>query len=141
MDSEENSNPLVNLYVPAALLGLALCVFFFGQIKGAGQGATALKWQNDNADKQIATLRENRDKIAKTIEERKALVEQSEQTQKQFTDLMTEVDLLARGGDKDAKLIIEGYQIKVNDKPAAKGGEDEKKDPKAKTEAKEEKKP
>lgn len=119
MDSEDSSHPLINPYVPAALLALSLCVFFFSQIKGAGQGASAMKWQNQNAAKQIATLQENRDKIAKAIEERKALVEQSEVTQKQFTDLMTEVDLLARGGDQDAKLIIEGYQIKVNDKPGA----------------------
>ena len=28
---------------------------------------------------------------------------------------MKEVDELARGGDKDAKTIIDGYQIKVND--------------------------
>lgn len=118
MNSEEAPNSWSNPYVPGALLALALCVFFFGQMKGAGQNAAALKWQNSNADGQIATLRTNREKLDQAIEERKALVEQSEVTQKQFTDLMTEVDRLARSGDKDAKLIIDGYGIKVNEKPA-----------------------
>ncbi len=145
MDPEENSNPLVNLYLPAALIALALGIFFFSQIKGAGQGMKAMKWQNNNADQQISKLKESRDKLTKAIEERKPLVEQSEETQKQFTELMTEVDLLARGGDKDAKLIIEGYKVTVNAKTDAKGADGGKKDDKSdkelKAEPKAEKKP
>ena len=135
MDPKEDSSSFVNFYVPAALIALALSIFFFGQIKGAGQGAAAMNWQNNNAARQITTLKENRDRLGKAIDERKALVQQSEQTQKQFTELMTEVDLLARGGDKDAKMIIEGYKVTVNQKPGAKAAVEEKQEPK------EEKKP
>jgi len=115
MENDEPTNPFVSIHTPVALVALALSVLFFSQIKGVGTATTTMKWQSDNATKQIIALKENREKLTRAIEERRALVAQSEQTQKQFTDLMKEVDELARGGDKDAKTIIDGYGIKVNE--------------------------
>lgn len=115
MENDEPTNPFVSIHTPVALVSLALSVLFFSQIKGVGTASDTMRWQSSNADKQIFALKDNREKLANAIEERKALVAQSEQTQRQFTELMREVDELARGGDKDAKTIIEGYGIKVNE--------------------------
>jgi hypothetical protein len=129
MENNEPSNPFVSIHTPVALVALALSVLFFSQIKGVGTATETMKWQSSNADKQIIALKENREKLAGAIEERKALVAQSEQTQKQFTDLMKEVDELARGGDKDAKTIIEGYGIKVNEPGGAPRASTDSKEP------------
>lgn len=115
MDNNEQDNPFISVYTPVALVALALSVLFFSQIKGVGTATENMRWQSSNADKQIFALKDNRERLARAIEERRPLVAQSEQTQKQFTDLMKEVDELARGGDKDAKTIIDGYGIKVNE--------------------------
>lgn len=139
MDNESPSNPLVSVHVPVALVALALTALFWSQITGATQASKNITWQTSNADKQIVALKENREKLTKAIEERKTNVATAEQTQKQFTDLMKELDKLARTGDKDAKQIIDGYGIKVegslnpsDKKDDGKAPEPAKKDDKAK---------
>ncbi len=119
MENQEPKNPFVSIHVPVALVALALSVLFFSQIKGVGTATETMKWQSSNADKQIAVLKDNREKLAKAIDERKPLVKTSEETQKTFTDLMKDVNDLAKGGDEDAKKIIDGYQIKIADAPPA----------------------
>jgi len=113
-DNEPNepATPFISVHTPVALLALALCVLFFTQIKGAGTASENLGWQTSNADNQILGLK-------RTIEVRNSLAMQSQQTQQQFSELMKEVDALARSGDKDAKGIIDQFQIKLNDPPAA----------------------
>ena len=64
-------------------------------------------------------LKANKEILAKAIEERKPLVIQSEGLQKTFTEMMKEVNDLAKGGDEDSKKIIIGYGIKIADNPAA----------------------
>ena len=119
MDYQENNNPFLSIHVPVALVALALSVLFMSQIKGVSTATDTMKWQSTNADKQIAALKDNKEKLAKAIEERKPLVAQSEQLQKTFTDLMKDVNDLAVKGDEDAKKIILGYGIKIADNPAA----------------------
>jgi len=119
MDYQEPTNPFISLHVPVALVALALSVLFFSQIKGVGTATDTMKWQSANADKQIAALKDNKEKLAKAVEERKPLVAQSESLQKTFTDLMKDVNDLAVKGDEDAKKIIVGYGIKIADNPAA----------------------
>jgi hypothetical protein len=110
-------SPFISTHLPLTLLGLAAVMFFVAQLGNIRQGTDNMAWQSTNADKVIKSLSEARDTLDKNIETRKALVAQSEQLQKQFTDLMKELDVLARGGDKDAEMIIKGYGIKVNDAP------------------------
>ena len=120
MDSNEsNQSSFVSAHLPLTLLAGAAVLFFLSQLGSIGQGTDSMKWQSENADKVIKNLGEAKETLDKNVETRKALVAQSEQLQKQFTDLMKELDELARGGDKDADLIIKGYGIKVNDGPAA----------------------
>jgi hypothetical protein len=112
---EENRNPFIGSLLPLTLLGAAAIMFFAGQLGSIKQGTAAMEWQDKNADKSIKNLTEANEQLTKNVEARKALVAQSEQLQKQFTDLMKELDILARGGDKDADMIIKGYGIKVNE--------------------------
>ena len=119
MDYQENTNPFISIHVPVALVALALSVLFMSQIKGVSTATDTMKWQSTNADKQIAALKDNKEKLAKAIEERGLLVKQSEALQKTFTELMKDVNDLAVKGDEDAKKIILGYGIKIADNPAA----------------------
>jgi len=126
MDTQDTQNPFISIHVPVALVALALSILFLGQIKGVGSATETTKWQGATADKQIAVLKENRDKLAKAIEERAPLVKQSEDTQKKFTELLKDVDALARGGDEDAKKIIVGYGIKIAEPAASSNSKTEK---------------
>lgn len=119
MDNQEPSNPFVSVHVPIALLGLAISMLFFSQIKGGATSTDTIKWQRDNADKQIAAYKDAKDKLAKASVERAPLVAQSEDLQKTFTEMMKEVNSLADKGNDNAKKIINGYGIKVADNPKA----------------------
>jgi uncharacterized protein YlxW (UPF0749 family) len=123
MDNQESNNPFNSIHIPVALVALALAVLFFSQIKGVSTATETMKWQSSNADRQTATLKDNREKLAKAIEERRPLAATSEDTQKKFTDLMKDVNELASKGDAEAKRIIVGYGIKIADSaPEAKKG-------------------
>ena len=120
MDTQESQNPFVSIHVQVALVALALALLFFSQIKGVGTATETMKWQSANADKQTVQLKENKEKLAKAIEERKPLVAQSEALQKTFTEMMKEVKVLMDKGDEDATKIIKGYGISIADNaPAA----------------------
>lgn len=119
MDTNENSSAISTVHIPLALLALALSFLFILQIRGSNQASENMKWQSTNASKQITDLKAAEERNRKTIEDRKTMVTQSEQTQKQFTDLMKELNDLSVAGDKDAQLIITKYGIKVADNPPA----------------------
>ncbi len=118
MDTQEPKNPFISVHTPVALLALAISMLFFSQIKGVGTSNETMKWQTANADKQIAALKDNNEKLAKAIEERKPLVTQSEELQKTFTEMMKDVNAIA-DKDEDAKKIILGYGIKIADNQPA----------------------
>ena len=102
MDDQTDSNPFISVYTPIALVALALAALFFGQIKGASQAKESMAWQSTNADKQITALRENTLKYEDAITKQKVSVTTSEQTQKQFSDFMKDLNDLATGSDKEA---------------------------------------
>ena len=131
---DNRSNPFIGSLLPLTLLGAAAIMFFMAQLGSIKQGTASMEWQDKNADKVIKNLKDAQTQLTENVEKRKLLVAQSEQLQKQFSELMKELDVLARGGDKDADLIIKGYGIKVNetaggastpaaDKPAEKPAE------------------
>jgi len=125
MDSNEpNQTSFFGPHLPLTLLSGVAIMFFASQLGSISQGSDSMKWQQTNAEKMLKNLTEARDTLTKNVDsdERKALVAQSQQLQKQFTDLMKELDELARSGDKDADLIIKGYGIKVNDPAPSTGG-------------------
>ena len=106
MDDQTDSNPFISVHTPIALVALALSALFFGQIKGTSQGTESMKWQSSNADKQIQNYREALLKLDKVIGDQAANTTQAEQTQKQFSDLMKDINDMAVAGDKDALAIM-----------------------------------
>lgn len=127
-------NPFLSIHLPLTFLSVGLALFFLGEnralkqktseveyeAKGREWALSNLEWRKTTGEKQLKDLGEFKDKLEKANGERKALVDQSAATQAQFTSMMKELDELARGGDKDAALIIGSYGIKVNDTaPAA----------------------
>jgi uncharacterized protein HemX len=138
MDNQNGQNPFLSVHTPIALVALALSVLFFNQIKGTGQAVENMKVQSENADKQIKELKENTEKASGVIEQQKPNVAQSEATQKQFSELIKELDELSRGGDKDAQQVMQiAAKAGINYTPgpapeAAEKKKEEKKDAKAK---------
>ena len=116
MSETEARNPFLSVHLPLTLIAIALSLFFAMQNKSISQNDERMKWQHNNADKAIKSLQEAKTNLEKNVEDRKALVAQSEQTQKQFTEMMKELNDLA-ATDKDAEKIIKGYGIKINDAP------------------------
>lgn len=119
MDNQENSNPFISIHTPIALLALAISMLFFSQIKGVATSTETIKWQSGTADKQIAAYKDGKEKLTKAIAERQPLVQPSEELQKNFTEMMKEVNDAAVKGNENAKKIINGYGIKVGDAPKA----------------------
>ena len=119
---EPKQSPFISAHLPLTLLAIAATIFFASQLSSVRQSTDNMTWQSANADKQIKILNEGREALGKNIEVRKALVAQSEQLQKQFSDMMRELDELARSGDKDADLIVKTHGIKVNDPAPSTGG-------------------
>ena len=106
MDDQTDSNPFISVHTPIALVALALSALFFGQIKGTSQATESMKWQSSNADKQIQNYREALLKLDKVIGDQGANTTQAEQTQKQFSDLMKDINDMAVAGDKDAIALM-----------------------------------
>jgi hypothetical protein len=129
MDTQNDQNPFLSVHTPLALVALALCVLFFNQVKGTNQGIENMKFQSGNADKQITELKQNTEKLTAAIEQQKANVTQSEQTQQQFSDLIKEIDELSRAGDKDAQQVMAiAARNGINYNPTPAGSSDKKDD-------------
>lgn len=128
---DENNNPFAGPMLPLSLLAATAILFLMAQNASIDQGTDVMKWQSTSADNLLKKLAENKTNLEASVEKSKPLVAQSEQSQKQFLDLMKELNEIAVAGDKDAKLIIDNYGIKVADQPPAeegkKAGETEKK--------------
>ena len=112
MDNQEPRNPFVSIHVPVALVALALSVLFFSQIKGVGNATATVKWQSDNVDKQIAAYKNDKEQLAKGIEQRAPQAKESSDLQTRFAQLIEKVNDLSKGDEakdkdvKDAKNII-----------------------------------
>jgi N-acetylglucosamine kinase-like BadF-type ATPase len=108
--TERESRSLIMSYAPTFLVALSFCTFLLVQIMGYGIGTKAesenLKRLNSIADSQIAMLNEHHRKIEQSIKELKPYVVRAEAEQKRFTDLMRDVDALARAGDRDAQSVL-----------------------------------
>jgi predicted transcriptional regulator len=123
MDDQQKSNPFVSVHTPMALVALALSMFFFSNIMGASQAKDNMRWQSDNAKKQIDTLNQNLIALNKILEDQSKNTPVAKQTQEQFSDFMKDVLELASGekGDKDAMAVLETAArigVRVNAPPA-----------------------
>lgn len=111
------SSPSACLHVPLIILGLAFAFFLMLQRSAILQSRETMKVQIAALETRSKNLKEGNEKLDKSIADRTALVDQSEQTQKLFTTVMSDLVELANT-DKEAKAIVDGYGIRVTP-PAA----------------------
>jgi uncharacterized iron-regulated membrane protein len=99
-----------NVHLPLALLALAFSIFLFAQISSLGQNGRSMKWQAENLDRQIGSLVESEKNLGNLVKQRETLVEQSQQVQARYTEMLTDLINLA-DTDADARAVVEKYKI------------------------------
>ena len=111
----ENSSG--NMHVPLALLAFAFSVFLFAQISGLSQNGRSMKWQSENLDRQNASLLESDKNLGELIKQRETIVEQSQQIQTRYTEMLNDVLKLAET-DADTRSVVEKYKIQRQQTPS-----------------------
>jgi uncharacterized iron-regulated membrane protein len=119
----ENSGSLASAQLPLALLALAFCVFLFSQISNLGQNSRAMQWQSDNLDREIVSLSDSEKRFDELIKQRETLVQQSQQVQSRYTEMLTDLIELAET-DADARAVVEKFKIqRQQNQPKADSGD------------------
>ncbi|MFM8716706.1 MAG: hypothetical protein ACKOHM_08985 [Spartobacteria bacterium] len=109
-DSTEQSGLPNSIHLPLALLAVAFAIFLFAQISSLGQNGRSMRWQAENLDRQIASLVESEKNLGNLIKQREALVQQSQQVQARYTEMLTDLINLA-DTDADALAVVDKYKI------------------------------
>lgn len=107
--NSQSSGP-ANIHLPLALLALAFAIFLFAQISSLGQNGRSMRWQTENLDRQIGSLVESEKNLGNLVKQREALVEQSQQVQARYTEMLTDLIKLSET-DADARAVVEKYKI------------------------------
>jgi flagellar biosynthesis/type III secretory pathway M-ring protein FliF/YscJ len=99
-----------NIHLPLALIAFAFAVFLFAQISSLGQNARSMKWQAENLDRQITSLADSEKNLTELVKQRESLVQQSQQVQARYTELLSDLINLA-DTDPDARAVVDKYKI------------------------------
>jgi len=99
-----------SIHLPLALLAFAFALFVFAQISSLGQNGRSMRWQTENLDRQIGSLVESEKNLGNLVKQRETLVEQSQQVQARYTEMLTDLINLA-DTDADARAVVEKYKI------------------------------
>jgi len=116
MEDYTNENPTTqssgpeSIHLPLALLAIAFAIFLFSQISSLVQNGRSMRWQAENLDRQIESLVESEKNLGNLIKQRETLVEQSQQVQARYTEMLTDLMNLA-DKDADARTVVEKYKI------------------------------
>ncbi len=117
----EKSNSIVgNMQLLVAILALAFSIFLFAQISSNGQASRSMKWRYDTMDRQLTSTIDAEKRFAELIKQREASVQQAQQVQTRYTEMLNDLLKLA-ATDKDAQAVVEKYRIQRQDnaQPAA----------------------
>jgi uncharacterized protein YhaN len=91
----------------------------FAQISNLGQAGANMKWQANNLDSQILGLTESEARFSELIKQRETVVQQSQQVQSQYTNLLADLLELSKT-DADANAVVQKYNIQRQESaPAA----------------------
>ena len=99
-----------NIHLLIALLALAFSIFLFAQISSNGQASRTMNWRNETLDRQLASAVETEKRFVELIKQREALVQQAQQVQTRYTEMLNDL-LKLSDTDKDAKAVVEKYRI------------------------------
>jgi hypothetical protein len=109
-DSAAQNGISDSIHLPLALLAIAFAIFLFSQISSLGQNGRSMRWQAENLDRQIGSLVESEKNLGNLIKQREALVQQSQQVQARYTEMLTDLINLA-DTDADARAVVDKYKI------------------------------
>ena len=109
-NSATQSRGSENIHLPLALLAFAFALFVFAQISSLGQNGRSMRWQTENLDRQIGSLVESEKNLGNLVKQRETLVEQSQQVQARYTEMLTDLINLA-DTDADTRAVVEKYKI------------------------------
>jgi hypothetical protein len=109
-DSAAQNGISDSIHLPLALLAIAFAIFLFSQISSLGQNGRSMRWQDENLDRQIGSLVESEKNLGNLIKQREALVQQSQQVQARYTEMLTDLINLA-DTDADARAVVDKYKI------------------------------
>ena len=113
----ENSNSFVgNIQLLIAILALAFSIFLFAQISANGQSSRSMMWRYDTMDRQLTSTIDAEKRFAELIKQREASVQQAQQVQTRYTEMLNDLLKLA-ATDKDAQAVVEKYRIQRQDTP------------------------
>jgi hypothetical protein len=126
VSGEESDSHLKGFFSSSAslILALALVLFLLSQIVALNQNADSLAWQTRNLGRQIETLTTARNNASGLVKQRQSMVDQSQQVTATYNNLLSDLLKLAET-DKDARSVIEKFDIKSSNAPqpaAAKAG-------------------
>jgi hypothetical protein len=110
----ETPSVLGNAHLLIALLALAFSIFLFAQISANGQASRSMNWRHDTMDRQLVSLVESEKRFEELIKQRESLVQQAQQVQTSYTEMLNDLLKLAET-DKDAKAVVEKYRIQRQD--------------------------
>jgi uncharacterized iron-regulated membrane protein len=99
-----------NIHLLIALLALAFSIFLFAQISSNGQASRTMNWRNETLDRQLVSTVESEKRFEELIKQREALVQQAQQVQSRYTEMLNDLLKLA-ATDKDARAVVEKYRI------------------------------
>ena len=109
---------LGSLHLPLALIGLAMAISLFSELRGAGKQSEIMKWQLSGLDRQTESLSSGKRELAALIMKNDEVVRQAQQIQGQYTNMFSDLIDLAKD-DKDAKEIVDKWGIKRSGQAAA----------------------
>jgi len=109
-DSADQGGIPDSIHLPLALLSIAFAIFLFVQISSLGQNDRNMRWQTENLERQVESLVESEKNFGNLIKQREALVQQSQQVQTRYTEMLTDLINLAET-DTDARSVVEKYKI------------------------------
>ncbi len=113
----ETPSLMGNTHLLIGLLALAFSIFLFAQISANGQASRSMNWRHDTMDRQLVSIVDSEKRFAELIKQRETLVQQAQQVQTSYTEMLNDLLKLAET-DKDAKAVVEKYRIQRQDTAA-----------------------
>jgi hypothetical protein len=102
-------SPRLDFALP--ILAVAFVLFLVSQVVALRQNAASLAWQSLKLNLQAESLQGDRDNVAKLVQERQVLVDQSQRVTSSYNELLNDLIKLAET-DKDARAVVEKFHIK-----------------------------
>ena len=93
------------------ILAVAFVLFLLSQVAALRQNAASLAWQSLNLNLQTESLQGVRDNVARLVQQRQALVDESQRVTSSYNELLNDLIKLAET-DRDARAVVEKFHIK-----------------------------